>query len=160
MEHFSPLSRSGADVRIQTQDIRDRLSNALRLVEQIVDDSEAPRPEQPVTEAHVRALLLLRRKRERFFDPTLFADPAWDILLELYAAELGQRRLSVSSLCIGAAVPGTTALRWVGVLEKKGMIRRTSDPLDRRRVFVALAPDSLCAMHRFFAQGSAQALLV
>jgi hypothetical protein len=43
--------------------------------------------------------------REQFFGPDLFADPAWDILLDLYAARLEQQRVAVSSLCIAAAVP-------------------------------------------------------
>ena len=159
VKHFAPFARSGGDVVSHAQDIRDRLNNLLRLVDEIVAEPDARPFEQPVTEAYVRTVLALRRKRERYFDATLFAEPAWDILLELYAAELGQRRLSVSSLCIGAAVPATTALRWIGVLERKGMIRRTPDPRDRRRVFVALAPDALTAMDRFFADVPAQALL-
>jgi hypothetical protein len=40
----------------------------------------------------------------------LFADPGWDILLDLYAARQEGKQVSVSSLCIAAAVPPTTAL--------------------------------------------------
>jgi DNA-binding MarR family transcriptional regulator len=90
------------------------------------------------TRARVRELIRLRRRRGQFFDATLFADPAWDILLELYEAELAQHRLSISSVCIGAAVPSTTALRWINTLEKKGLVRRADDPMDGRRVFLSL----------------------
>ncbi len=44
----------------------------------------------------VRALLRLRRVRGQFFLPALFADPAWDILLNLAAARIERRRVAVS----------------------------------------------------------------
>jgi len=61
----------------------------------------------------VRAVIRARRARAQFFEATLFADPAWDMLLELFASELGTERMSVTALCAGAAVPPTTALRWI-----------------------------------------------
>ena len=158
MKHFEIL-RERADVMNQARDIRERLSNALHLMNDVVGQPSR-RPEQPVTEQYVRVLLALRRKRDRFFDGALFADPAWDMLLELYAAELGQRRVSVSCLCVGAAVPATTALRWIAVLEKRRLICKRADPTDGRRVFVALAPEASRTMDEFFAQVPAQALLL
>ncbi len=55
-----------------------------------------------------------RQLRARFFDGELFADPAWDMLLDLTAARVEARRVSVTSLCIASGVPPTTALRWIG----------------------------------------------
>ena len=109
-----------------------------------------PRNAQPVTEPQIRALLRLRRNRERFFDADLFADPAWDMLLELYAAELGQRRIAITSLCAGAAVPATTALRWIGHLEQKQLVRREKDHLDARRYFISLTGKGLEAIENYF----------
>jgi DNA-binding MarR family transcriptional regulator len=124
---------------------------ALRLVAGATCESTGGRPTTAAaTELEVRAVQALRRKRGAFFDPALFADPAWDILLELYAAELGQQRVTVSNLCKAVAAPATTALRWIDALERRGIIRRTGDPTDRRRFFVALAPDAFVAMNRFF----------
>src|SRR3546814_5849017 len=57
--------------------------------------------------ARVRALIRARRMRDQFFRSELFADPAWDMLLDLMAARLEHKRVSVSSLCIAAAVPVT-----------------------------------------------------
>lgn len=59
----------------------------------------------------VRDIIRQRRAREQDLPANLFADPAWDILLDLTAARIEQKRVSVSSLCIAAAVPSTTALR-------------------------------------------------
>ncbi|MDP9423686.1 MAG: MarR family winged helix-turn-helix transcriptional regulator [Pseudomonadota bacterium] len=148
---FNPLSCDGGhQLAIRAEDIRQRLSSALELVNDIAATPQPRTASQPVTEEHVQAILKLRRSRDRFFEAELFADPAWDILLELYAAELGQRRTSVSSLCVGAAVPATTALRWIKTLEDKGLIQRAADPMDRRRVFVWLADDASQGIGNFF----------
>lgn len=90
----------------------------------------------------VRAILVARRTREVSFDADLFADPAWDILLELYLARLGQFDLSVTSLCMGSAVPQTTALRWINEMEKRGLLLRRRDPTDGRRIFVSLSKEA------------------
>ena len=38
----------------------------------------------------------------------LFGEPAWDILLDLYIANVENKPVSVSSACIGSAAPPTT----------------------------------------------------
>lgn len=94
------------------------------------------RVDAPRIRAHIKA----RRLRERFFDSALFADPAWDILLDLAAARLEGRPVSVSSLCIAASVPTTTGLRWIKALVDRGLLERQSDREDARRAFISLAP--------------------
>ena len=149
---------AGESISRQTSLLREQLGTALRIVDELVETPAVRQPDQPVTEREVRTLLRLRRNRDRFFEDELFADPAWDILLELYAAELGQLRISVGSLCVGAAVPPTTALRWINLLERQGMIVRRSDPTDGRRNFLMLseaASDSMSAYFRTVPKGAA-----
>lgn len=105
-----------------------------------------------VTPGDVRLVIRQRRMRDELFDSALFADPAWDMLLDLYAAKLDRLRVSVSSLCIAAAVPATTALRWIKTLTDSGLFVRQSDPLDGRRIYVALSDGATDAMHRYFAR--------
>jgi DNA-binding transcriptional ArsR family regulator len=100
--------------------------------------------------AQVRDLLRARRLREEFLPGDLFADPAWDMLLDLLAARLEQERVSVSSLCIASAVPPTTALRWIRTLTDKGIVERQADPHDGRRVFIALADETVQSLTRWF----------
>ena len=104
-----------------------------------------------VSARDVRRIIRLRRVRDQFFEPELFADPAWDMLLDLYAARLEHNRVSVSSLCIAAAVPATTALRWIKALTTSGIFERRADPHDGRRIFVALSDSAAAAMHAYFA---------
>ena len=105
----------------------------------------------PVTSAEVRRMIRTRRLREQFFDAVLFADPAWDMLLDLMAAGLDGQRVAVSSLCIAAAVPPTTALRWIRTMTEQGLFVRESDPQDARRVFIGLSDRAAAAMAGFFA---------
>jgi len=98
----------------------------------------------------VRRMLRQRRMREQYFPADLFADPAWDMLLDLYAARLERQPVSVSSLCIAAAVPATTALRWIKTMTDAGLFRREADPNDGRRIFIALAEGAFDAMARYF----------
>jgi len=95
--------------------------------------------EDAVTAEDVRRLIRARRLRARFFDAELFADPAWDMLLDLAAARLEGVPVAVSSLCIAAAVPPTTALRWIRMMSDQGLFVRTADPMDGRRVYIELS---------------------
>jgi DNA-binding MarR family transcriptional regulator len=106
----------------------------------------------PVSLDAVRQVIRARRLRARFFDEELLADPAWDMLLDLLQAEIAQHRVPVSSLCIAASVPATTALRWIKTMTDAGLFRRRADPHDGRRVFVELAPSASDAMRRYFAE--------
>lgn len=108
-----------------------------------------PRPPLPEPRL-VRQIIRQRRMRDRYFDPTLFADPAWDILLDLTAARAEHARVSVTSLCIASGVPPTTALRWIGQMVESGLLERVEDETDRRRAFIALTDRTADAMARYF----------
>ncbi len=106
----------------------------------------------PLSADIVRSVIRARRLRARYFPEELFADPAWDMMLDLLQAEVAQLRVPVSSLCIAAAVPATTALRWLKTLVSQGIFMRHADPRDGRRVFVELAPQTSQALRRYFAE--------
>lgn len=92
-----------------------------------------------------------RRNRTLFFeDESLFGEPAWDILLDLFIAGLERKLLPVTSACIGAAVPTTTALRWLALLEERGQVIREPDPTDARRAHVRLSPEARARMEEYF----------
>lgn len=99
----------------------------------------------------VRGIIRQRELRTRFFDASLFADPAWDMLLDLAAARAEHQRVSVTSLCIASGVPLTTALRWIGQMVDAGLLERTACDVDRRRAFISLTSKAADAMARYFA---------
>lgn len=104
-----------------------------------------------ITAADIRKIIRARRLRDAQFAAGLFEDPAWDILLDLYAAHLEGARVSVSSLCIAAAVAPTTALRWIARLSDSGLLERHPDPSDRRRAYLGLSDNARDRMTRYFA---------
>lgn len=118
------------------------------------------RPKPPLPDARlVRKIIQQRQLRARFFDGDLFADPAWDILLDLTAARVERTRVSVTSLCIASGVPPTTALRWISQMVDAGLLERQQDEMDRRRAFIALTDKAAEAMARYFAELGSDVLL-
>lgn len=92
----------------------------------------------------------VRELRGGYFDPSLFGEPGWDILLDLYEADLSFRELSINAVCVGARVPPTTGLRWLAALQSKGYVARRDDPMDARRKFVLLTDTGARAMAALF----------
>lgn len=153
------LERFGRQAGITGEDRATRLESPV-LAFRPRDANEGlsrPRPSLPDPRL-VRRIIRQRQLRARFFDAELFADPAWDILLDLTAARAEHQRVSVSSLCIASGVPPTTALRWIGQMTEAGLLERVNDDSDRRRAFVGLADRTAEAMARYFAEIEANAV--
>lgn len=79
-----------------------------------------------------------RALRTEFFARSYFGEPAWDILLDLFVTQAGGYRVSVTSACIASRVAATTALRWLAILEKEGLILRRPDHQDKRREWIEI----------------------
>jgi DNA-binding MarR family transcriptional regulator len=75
-----------------------------------------------LTEDHILSVLLVRRARSAILGEQLFSDPAWDILLELYAARLGDREVSLEDVARSIDTPESTTKRWVKALEERGLV--------------------------------------
>ena len=88
-------------------DLRSLLSSAIAL--HIGDD-------------HVQSVLSLRRGREALFGKRLFSDPAWDVILHLYAQRLAHRTTSTLELSRAIGVPESVVARWLVVLAQSGIV--------------------------------------
>jgi hypothetical protein len=120
--------------------------------------SERPSALENTMMGQVSSMISARRHRSEYFRSDLFADPAWDILLDLTRARLEDRRICVSSLCIAASVPATTAIRWINTLTEEGLLMKLRDPTDGRRVFVTLTASAAASMQRYLALDRASRL--
>ena len=158
-ERANDVSRDPGAERLRQ--LSDEVSRIAATLARLSTDPVLPQPElrkptevdvPDVSVETVRSVIRARRLRGRFFSEDLFADPAWDMLLDLLQAEIAQLRVPVSSLCIAAAVPATTALRWLKSMTDKGIFVRRADPHDGRRVFVELSRDASGALRRYFAE--------
>lgn len=118
--------------------------------------AQFPKARQNSSFAHVnlaRQLYHIRRKRSAIFGTIeLFGEPASDLLLDLFIAHSTGNEVSVSSACIGAAVPATTALRHLGILQQEGLVLREQDERDQRRINVRLSQYGVEKMEAYFSE--------
>lgn len=135
-------SGSQADV----VEIRRLLSSADALLAGLDRPQSRERDHDTCPVALAQWLLHARRSIGSAFDPGLFGDPAFDMLLDLFVHEEEGRAVCVSSACVGSGVPATTALRWLAILHADGFVSRTPDPADGRRVLLSLAPATRAAL--------------
>ena len=92
--------------------------------------------------------ILAERSRRALIFPHM-EEPGWLILLDLLAND--GRDICVTSACLASFTPATTALRYIGLLERDGLVRREADPNDARRVFVRLTDEARQRLDAFFA---------
>lgn len=121
--------------------LQQELDQVRRAVLQTELPKEVKRPSSSASEAKqasVAKVLKIRRERSALFGPGLFGEPAWDMLLELYLAELRYVRMSISGLCRLIDVPSTTALRWIAKLESAELVVKQGDPRDARKSWLKL----------------------
>lgn len=91
-----------------------------------------------------------RETRGSFFDSDLFADAAWDILLDLFLAQLEGRNAEIAELRFSSSIPASTARRWVDKLEKDGWLKQKADPSEPDRRWVALSGQGTRKMQAWF----------
>lgn len=111
-----------------------------RLQVVIAREPETLEPSRADLAGAARRYLRSRRQREAAFPSDLFADPAWDVLLDLFACGAEGKPVTVTDACIAANVPSSTALRWLSKIESCGLVTRRLDPADRRRIHLELTP--------------------
>lgn len=150
--------RNGAGV---LQQLSEEAARIAVMLASLSDDEEVGQPAHasmsqlgaaPTVDASlVRSIIRARRLRDQYLRGGIFADPAWDMLLDLMAARLDGTQVAVSSLCIAAAVPATTALRWIKAMTERGLFVRVADPQDGRRVYIALSDEAATGMAHYLA---------
>ena len=146
------LAANRLDVRQLIATANELLALAADLEGIVSREPDGPIPMAPATVfAMARAEYRRRRLRGTVFDSDdLFGEPAWDMLLDLFIAGLEGKRVPVTSACIGACVPTTTALRWLSLIEERGLVIREPDPSDARRAHVRLSPEAMRRMEQYF----------
>ncbi|NWK94351.1 hypothetical protein DM806_01350 [Sphingobium lactosutens] len=97
-----------------------------------------------------RRLQKARNRRANFFGGDLFVDPAWDIMIDLYISAADHKQISISSACMASGAPPTTALRYLASLTDAGIIIRTADARDGRRIFVRLSDEARQTMTNWY----------
>lgn len=107
-----------------------------------------PTASHPETEPNDRLTMAIawiraRKLRDDMLGGDLFCDPAWSILLELYVHHRQQSAMPITSLCAASGIPPSTGLRWVALLERRGLIARKPDPFDKRKIYAVLTAEAI-----------------
>lgn len=99
-----------------------------------------------------QALYRERRRRAHYFHDDLFAEPAWDMLLDLRVQADARGDPSMSSTCIASAISASTAYKHLKKLERAGLVVCLPDPSDRRRKFARLTDQAAQLMDTYLAE--------
>lgn len=91
-----------------------------------------------------------RRSVGRHLGFSICANPAWDMLLDLYRAALLGQDISISSLALASHVPATTARRCIASMVAAKLVVFRPDPADGRRIYVAITPAGFEALTHIF----------
>lgn len=129
----------GEDATAGIDDRLRRIRDELAVVESLMRSE---------TEARISAAdvgRIVRSAREgvgRFFDPNMFADPAFDMLLFVFLEEEAGRPVETSACYRASGVPRTTAVRWINMMVASGMFISAPHPTDRRLALLSLSEDT------------------
>jgi DNA-binding MarR family transcriptional regulator len=106
------------------------------------DESPELRRRRVILTEFVSRIRRLRVRRNELFEVTLFRDPSWDMLLELFVASERGEGLTVTSLCHASGVPLTTALRHLQRMEQFGLVLREGNRRDSRLTVIRSTPQA------------------
>jgi hypothetical protein len=137
--------RAGVEADRIILEIESRLH---KLIESARRDSE-PGPQSAVLAAAAEACGA-RRRLYGLFGRRLFCDPSWDILLELFVSTLEGRKVTVSTACMAACAPTTTALRHIAYLVQEGLVMRRPHPADARSTYLELTGPAIAKLTQYF----------
>lgn len=121
-----------------------------RQTRKLIEDAEraAAMHKSDLTD-YARLTLLGRKQRDHYFDPMLFSNPAWDILLNLYVADAEGTPVSVIDSCVASPVPQGVALRWLGYLKQEEMVIETPNSAQPRQTVIRLTDQTRLAVSAY-----------
>jgi DNA-binding MarR family transcriptional regulator len=115
------------------------------------DESNSDTSASTLRLSAARRILSGRRLRAQMFDPEIFGEPAWDMLLTLYVQEAARSPQTRASLAQAVGAPPSVAVRWQDYLERRGLVELThgsgSGPLILR-----ITPHGREVLDRYLAQ--------
>lgn len=92
------------------------------------------------------------RARERVFGSGLCANPAWEILLELFIAKAEDRQVTVASTVAATALREQVALRTITHLAEEKLVVRQHKADDIRNIYLTLSNEAVASFCDYFNQ--------
>jgi DNA-binding MarR family transcriptional regulator len=140
---------NGSGVRLE---LRPADLAALKRILKSVEDSKGGVGDPPSRQKDkIAAQIILKARQERasIFPPSMFSEPAWDMLLALFIAGEVPAAADLARL---AGTPPTTAWRWVKYLEDHNLVERVSNAADRRTHTIRLTDQARTDLQRLFSE--------
>ena len=117
----------------------------------------AAKPDQPEIQNRqfvslrdlVARLTADRDRRSDWFDGSLFSDPAWDLLVDIFKGHLDGKDSTLRMLLVGSFLAPATAIRWLDLLEEQGAIV-WCDPHNEIRKSVRLTERGVVGLTCYF----------
>ncbi len=78
-----------------------------------------------ISNGAVRSLIMARRLRDQYFEPSM-TEPAWTMILELFAHRLAGQPTTVQGLGIATGTPLAATLNWIDWLAERGTASRNA----------------------------------
>jgi len=97
----------------------------------------------------VQSVLRWRAMRAKVLSSTLFSDPAWEALLQVYASELGDCPPTLMQLASALQSPPAVAGTWVRALEEEGLVR-WQEASEAAPLTIRLTDSGMGGMHALF----------
>ena len=94
-------------------------------------------------------ILRQRRRRHEYFKASLFDEPGWNLLLQLYVRDSAGGSTTAEELLTSAATMASMAARWLAHLEEEGLVVRVAHPSDPATEFIELTNESRQAMEAY-----------
>ncbi len=142
-------SPDGGGVELSPRDRED----AARLLTLLLGEGEVEERQRDVNLNRLAsAILEARRRRTEIFNPAMFGEPAWELLLTLFVMDREGPRLTIGRLAQVAGTKLTTALRWLEYLEDQAFVRREEHPNDARTAFIELTDKAREALRLYLSE--------
>jgi DNA-binding transcriptional ArsR family regulator len=92
-----------------------------------------------------------RQRRSAAFPKlaSLMDGPCWDILLAVFIADQRNERMMVTAAVLHTLAAKSTVMRHLEICYERGMIERSFDEHDRRRVYINLSVEATKAMQQY-----------
>jgi DNA-binding MarR family transcriptional regulator len=139
-------SRDGGGVELSSRDRED----AARLLALLLGEGGVDQRQRDMDLTRLAETILeARRRRAEVFNPAMFGEPAWELLLTLFVMDSRGPRLTIGRLAQVAGTKLTTALRWLDYLEDQAFVQREQHPTDARTAFIELTDKAREALHLY-----------
>lgn len=95
-------------------------------------------------------ILRLRKAAMTCLGQSIFSDPAWNLLLALYASGERGAPPQIGTVAVRAGLPRSTAIRWLTNLNQYELVNITRDRKDKRIMRVRLTQRGHAAVENSF----------